>query len=1193
MTSKRKNKFITLDGNTAVARMAYQFSEVSAIFPITPSSSMGELFDLWSAQGRKNLFNETVDVVEMQSEAGVSGTIHGSLVAGALTTTFTASQGLLLMLPNMYKIAGELLPTVFHVAARSLAYQALSIFNDHSDVMATRATGFALLASATVQEAQDLAVIAHLASLESSIPFLHFFDGFRTSSEIKKIVDIDQKTLKFFLKKVEPFIKKFKDRALNPEHPSVRVGAENPDIYFQGRESVNQYYEKLVPIVIKYMQVFAQKTGRKYEPFEYFGSSKATKIIIAMGSGLETISETVKYLNKNTSEKVGVIKVKLYRPFSAKHFLEKLPKTVQKIAVLDKTKESGSLGEPLYLDISSVIGQSSKFKKVKVIGGRYGLSSKEFTPSMVKAVFDYLDQKARHDFVVGINDDVTHKSINYNKELDLQFKNRKSCKFWGYGSDGTVGASKSSIKIIAENTNLYTQAYFSYDSYKSGGVTISHLRFDKEAIHSEYLVHQADFIALHKKEYIAKYDILKGIKQNGIFLINSPWNSTELMSHLTQKMQATIKKKNISVYTIDAYKIAAELGLGNKINTVMQVAFFKLINILPEKKFLRLIKEALQKKYQSKGKNIVNLNLKCVDQTIPKIIKVDTSQKIKRYIPEQQALPKNACDGNCSCCSFAKDIVAPILKREGDDIPVSKILEHQTVPTGTTKLEKRGIANYIPKWIPEKCIQCGRCAMSCPHSAIRIKQIKKKDLKNAPKTFTTIPSNVAPNTEFRVQVYPEDCTGATVCGNCINQCPTGALVKQTITEARESGENENLEFFESLPDNNLEGANKFTVKGSQLITPLFEFSGACAGCGETPYVRLVTQLYGENMLIANATGCSSIWGATFPTTPYTTNKEGHGPAWGNSLFEDNAEYGYGFKIALDANRKMLKSQLKDLTTYKLSSALDKNLKKVLQLWESNDKEKARKSILNLEKDLEANLKTTKNSKLKTQIKKILNAKQFLSKKSVWIFGGDGWAYDIGFGGLDHVLASGQDLNVLVLDTEVYSNTGGQCSKSTPRGAIAKFAASGKKLAKKNLAMIFMTYGNIFVASVSLGANMQDTINVLKKAEEYNGPSIIIAYSPCIAHGIDMSNSIAEEKLAVDSGYWPLFHYDPSNLEKGEDPLVWHPSNHSKSFRDYLNNENRYRRLTREFPQEAKKLFKLAAKDAQHRQETYQKFETKK
>ncbi len=1191
MNKKQKNKFLIVDGNTAVARMAYQFSEVSAIYPITPSTSMGELFDLWSSQGKKNLFGETVSVVEMQSEAGVSGTIHGSLVAGAMTTTFTASQGLLLMLPNMHKMAGELLPTVFHVASRSLAYQALSIFNDHSDVMSARNTGFALLGSANVQEAQDFAVISHLASLESSIPFLHFFDGFRNSSEIKKIIDIDEKILKSLLKKVEPFIKKFKKRALNPENPSIKVGAKNPNIYFQGRESVNKYYDNLVPIVEKYMKLFAQKTGRKYEPFEYFGSPRAKKVIIAMCSGLETIEETVEYLNKNNKTKVGVLKVRLYRPFSAKHFLSKLPKTVEKIAVLDKTKESGSLGEPLYLDVSSLLGQNEKYKNVKIIGGRYGLSSKEFTPGMVKGVFDYLDQKAKHDFVVGIKDDVTNKSISYEENLDLGFKNRTACKFWGYGSDGTVGSCKDSIKIIGENTDFYTQAYFSYDSYKSGGVTVSHLRFGKNPIKSEYLVHEADFIALHKKEYIGKYDILKGIKKNGIFLINSPWKSDELMSHLTEEMQKIIKNKNINVYTIDANKIASSVGLGHRINTVMQVAFFKLSNLLPEKKALELIKKSIEKKFITKGQKIIDINKKCVDKSISEIIKVNTSQKITKSVPEKDALPKNLCNQNCSSYSFAKDIIAPIFKRDGNNIPVSKILEHSIVPTGTTKLEKRGIANYIPKWIPEKCIQCGRCAISCPHSSIRIKQIEKKNLKNAPKTFQTIKSNTDKNKEFRVQVYPEDCMGTKICGNCINQCPTGALEIQTIEEARKSGENKNREFFDDLPDNILAGADKFTVKGSQMITPLFEFSGACAGCGETPYVKLATQLYGENMIIANATGCSSIWGGTYPTTPYTKNKEGRGPAWANSLFEDNAEYGYGFKIAIDANRRILKSKIKKLSKHKIGVALKKSLEKMLRSW--NFEDKAKVAAIELREELKKSSQNIKGAEEKELLNKIIELEQFLIEKDVWIFGGDGWAYDIGFGGLDHVLASGKNLNVLVFDTEVYSNTGGQCSKATPRGAIAKFAASGKKLPKKNLGMIFMTYGNIFVGSVSLGANMQHTINVLKKAKEYKGPSIIIAYSPCIAHGIDMSNSIAEEKLAVDSGYWPLFYYDPEKIEKGEEPLVWSSNNKSKSFQDYLNNENRYKRLTREFPTEAKRLFKLAEEDSEFRNKTYQNFQNKK
>ncbi|HII30228.1 TPA: pyruvate:ferredoxin (flavodoxin) oxidoreductase [Candidatus Woesearchaeota archaeon] len=1161
-----KKQLEPVDGNTAATHIAYAFSDVAAIYPITPSSPMGEFADEWSSQGRKNVFGQAVDVIEMQSEGGAAGAIHGSLTAGALTTTFTASQGLMLMLPNMFKIAGELLPAVFHIAARSLACQSLSIFADHSDVMAVRGTGFAMLASASVQEVMDLATIAHLSAIEARVPFLQFFDGFRTSHEIQKIHLPDYESLKGLVDMKS--IAEFRAGALNPEHPMCKVGAENPDVYFQGRETANRFYNAVPGIVKKYMALIKERFGRAYKLFDYVGHPQAEGIVIAMASACETIDETVNYLNKK-GEKVGAIKVRLYRPFSVEDFTAAIPGTVKKIAVLDRTKEPGSGGEPLYLDVVDAL----KGKGITIIGGRYGLSSKEFTPAMVKAVFDHLNSKCTHNFTVGINDDVTHLSIPVGEDIDTTPEGTVQCKFWGLGSDGTVGANKNSIKIIGDATELNVQGYFEYDSKKSGGITVSHLRFGKSLIQSTYKLTSADLIALHNHSFIGKYDILKGIKQGGIFLINAPWPKGEVLKHLTRQMQETIINKRIRVYVIDAYRIAKEVGLGRRINTVMQVAFFKLINVMDTDKAITMIKEAIKKTYGKKGAEIVKENIAAVDNTLKALEEVPIPKSLDGVREHAEEHVLNSAD------PFIRNIVDKTMHLRGDEILVSQMTIDGAIPTGTTAVEKRGIANEVPKWIPENCIQCARCSFVCPHSAIRVKQINPSDLKNAPANFKTLKSNTI-NTKdlmFRVQVYPEDCVG---CGNCVEECPVKkkALVMRPIEEVRKEGENENMAFFENLPDNVTEGAPETTIKGTQFRKQLFEFSGACAGCGETPYLRLVTQLFGDRMIIANATGCSSIYGGTFPVIPYCKTKEGRGPAWANSLFEDNAEYGFGMRLAIDANRKQLRANIEKLLKTGTTSDLATALKKSLKLWDRVDDEAkaAAKQVVEL--------LPTAYSKVygesKPLLEKIMELKDYLVDKSVWIIGGDGWAYDIGFGGLDHVLAQGKNVNVLVLDTEVYSNTGGQASKATPLAAIARFAAAGKRLPKKNLALMMTTYGYIYVASVNMGANKAQLIKAMLEAEHYNGPSIIIAYSPCIMHGINMTKSQEVEKKASASGYWLLFRYNPELAKQGKNPFIWDSQEPSIKFRDYIMEGTRYSSLPLIIDKkEAERLYKKAEEAA--------------
>ncbi len=1168
-----KKVYEPIEGNTAATHIAYAFSEVAAIYPITPSSSMGELADAWSAKERKNLFGQVLNVIEMQSEGGAAGAVHGCLTAGALTTTFTASQGLMLMLPNMHKIAGEMLPTVFHVSARSLACQSLSIFGDHSDVMSARNTGFALIASGSVQEILDLATVAHLASLKSKVPFLQFFDGFRTSNEIQKVEMLSYETIGELLEM--EYVEDFRSRALNPERPMAKVGAQNPDVYFQGRETVNKYYEATPEIVQEYMDKLAAKIGRQYHLFDYVGAPDAEKILISMGSSIETIEETVNYLC-GQGEKVGAVKVRLYRPFSIDALKAAIPDSVKKIAVLDRTKEPGAIGEPLYLDVAVAL----KDKDVQIIGGRYGLSSKEFTPTMVKAVYDYLDAAASHDFTVGIEDDVTGKSIPLGEELDTEAKGTVRARFWGYGSDGTVGANKNTIKIIGDNSELNAQGYFQYDSKKSGGITISHLRFGKEIIQSPYLLKHVDFVALHKASYIGRYDILEGISEGGTFLLNSNWTADEVFENLTEDLQKTIIAKKIKVYNIDALKIAEKVGLGERISTVMQAAAFKLAKVLPEAEALKLIKDAIKKTFISKGENIVKMNWEAVDQAATALEEVPVPDKITKSAPTPQLIPDDAG-------IFAKEIIDPIMHFKGDDIKVSQMPYDGVIPTGTTCLEKRGVAPHVPHWIPENCIQCNQCSFVCPHATIRAKQVDPKDLENAPESFVTLKSTTKNerDLEFRIQVYIEDCVG---CGSCANTCPakTTALEMVPLEQEREAGEAEKALFFEALPDNDLDGVKRETLKGSQFLRPYFEFSGACAGCGETPYLRLATQFFGDRMVIANATGCSSIYGGTFPTIPYTKDKQGRGPTWANSLFEDNAEYGFGMRLAIDANRSQLFDYADRLLAAGTTPELTAALKESLELWESVETE-AKEAAVATKKALPGALSQA-SEKTKPLVAKIIELQDYFVDKSVWSIGGDGWAYDIGYGGLDHVLAMNRNVNVLVLDTEVYSNTGGQASKATPTGSVAKFASAGKRTKKKDLGMMAMTYGYVYVAAIAMGANMNQCLKAFLEAEAYPGPSLIIAYSPCINHGIDMSHTQQEEKLAVDTGYWILYRFNPELAKEGKNPLVLDSREPKLEYHDFLQNEIRYRTLVQQYPKEAEILFAQAAKEAKERYETYKK-----
>ncbi len=1175
-----EKKMLTIDGNTAAAHVAYAMSDVAAIYPITPSSPMGEIADAWAAHGRKNIFGQTLRVTEMQAESGAAGAVHGSLVAGALTTTFTASQGLLLMIPNMYKIAGELLPAVFHVSARAVAGHALSIFGDHSDVMATRQTGFALLASSSVQEVMDLGLVAHIAALKAKVPFLHFFDGFRTSHEIQKVEVIPYEEMA----KLAPWeaIEAFRRRAMNPDHPHLRGTAQNPDIYFQAKEAANRYYLAVPEIVAEAMKEVGELVGREYRPFDYVGAPDAERIIVAMGSACDVIEETVNYLNRH-GEKVGLIKVRLYRPWSSEHFLAVVPETAKKVAVLDRTKEPGALGEPLYQDVRTMAFGSPN--PPIIVGGRYGLGSKDFTPAMVRAVFDNLAQDAPQDhFTVGITDDVTGTSLPVGEEIDVAPEGTIQCKFWGLGADGTVGANKSAIKIVGDNTDLYAQGYFAYDAKKSGGITMSHLRFGKSPIQSPYLIKNADYIASHNPAFVHKYDLLAGIKDGGIFVLNCPWTGAELEKNLPAALRRTIAEKNLKFYTIDAVKIASEVGLGGRINMIMQTVFFKLAGVLPVEEAIERLKEAIEKTYGRKGEEVVRMNYAAVDAALDNLIEVE--------VPASWADASGAgTTGEAEVPEWVLKVMRPMELQEGDKLPVSAFSAELdgnydwtgpdgSFPTATSRYEKRGVAINVPEWDPDNCIQCNFCSFVCPHAAIRPALATDAELAGAPEEFVTVPARGKglEGLRFRVQVSVLDCTG---CGNCADICPgmkgNKALTMKPIATQLDPQVG-NWRFFERLPGHP-EKANADTVTGSQFLQPLFEFSGACPGCGETPYVKLATQLFGDRMLIANATGCSSIYGGSAPAVPYTVNREGRGPAWANSLFEDNAEYGFGMKLALEARRGRLASLVEEAR-----EKASPELRSAMEGWLAgmDDPKASREAGDRMASLLE------KEAGGDPLLDEILGMRDLFTKKSVWIIGGDGWAYDIGYGGLDHVLAMNKDVNVLVLDTEVYSNTGGQSSKATPTGSVAKFAASGKKTKKKDLGRMFMSYGYVYVASVAMGANMGQCLRAFREAESYPGPSIIIAYAPCINQGLKkgMGKSQAEEKLAVEVGYWPLYRYDPRLKTQGKNPFQLDSKEPSGDFHEFLMGEVRYSSLYQSFPEEAKKLHARLEEECRERHREY-------
>ena len=1165
---------MTVNGNFAAAHVAYAFSDVAAIYPITPSSDMGEYCDEWAAHGQKNIFGRPVRVAELQSEAGAAGAVHGSLVSGAFTTTFTASQGLLLKIPNMYKIAGELLPAVFHVSARSVAAHALSIFGDHSDVMAARQTGFAMLASSSVQENMDLALVAHLATIKARVPFVHFFDGFRTSHEIQKIDVIDYDEMAKLVDK--DAVAAFRARGLNPEHPELRGTAQNPDIYFQGREAANPYYLAVPEIVIETMKQVGELTGRHYKPFDYVGAEDAEHIIVSMGSSTDTIEETVNFLNAQGA-KLGLVKVRLYRPFSAKHLVEVIPSTVKRVAVLDRCKEPGSVGEPLYLDVQAALVETGR-DSIEVVGGRYGLSSKQFTPAMVKAIFDNLAQATpKNHFTVGIIDDVTNTSLEVKEDLDIAPKGLFSAKFYGLGSDGTVGANQNSIKIIGDETDMYAQGYFEYDSKKSGGITISHLRFGHTPIKAPYLVSQPDLVACHNPSYVTRYDMLEGIKDGGVFLLNSPWSLEQMETELPAHVKRTIAEKKLRFYNIDAVAIAAEIGLGGRINTILQASFFQIANVIPPADALRFIKDAIFQSYGDKGDKIVNMNYAAVDSATSHLVEVE--------YPASWAEATEAAATVEPTIPFVDEIVRPVQSLKGNDLPVSAFTPDGIMPTGTTAYEKRGIAINVPNWIPENCIQCNQCSFVCPHAVIRPFLATEEDLEGAPEEFVTLKGvgRDLADLRYRIQISPLDCTG---CGNCAQVCPAKekALVMEPLAN-HAVVQDENWDFAMSLPNRGAHIAPN-NVKGSQFKQPLFEFSGACAGCGETAYIKLATQLFGDRMMIANATGCSSIYGGSAPTCPYTKNEFGHGPSWANSLFEDNAEFGFGMNLAQEARR----SQLAEMMAELLDQEIPADLKEALQRWidNLNDAEVTRETAATIKELLPAAIEQTSGD-LQEVLKSILANADILVKKSIWIIGGDGWAYDIGYGGLDHVLASGADVNVLVLDTEVYSNTGGQASKSTPTGAVAKFASSGKRTRKKDLGMMAMSYGYVYVATVAMGANRNQLMKAMIEAESYDGPSLIIAYSPCINHGIDMSLSVEESKNAVECGYWNLYRFDPRKEAAGENPFTLDSKEPDyEKFQGYLKSQVRYSRLARQFPEHAEELYAQAEADVRRRYNGYKR-----
>ncbi|RLD09719.1 MAG: pyruvate:ferredoxin (flavodoxin) oxidoreductase [Chlamydiae bacterium] len=1166
-------KKVCMDGNAAAAHVAHATNEVIAIYPITPSSPMGEISDAKSAADTPNIWGTIPSVVEMQSEGGASGAVHGALTSGALTTTFTASQGLLLMIPNMFKIAGELTSTVFHVSARSIACQALSIFGDHSDVMATRSTGFAQLCSGSVQEVMDFALISQAATLESRIPFIHFFDGFRTSHEIKKVEVLDYDDMKAMIN--DDLVLAHRNRGLTPDRPVLRGSSQNPDVYFQGRETVNKYYEATPAIVQKAMDNFAKIVGREYKLFDYIGHPEAERVVVMMGSGADAMHETIDYLVAK-GEKVGMIKVRLFRPFSIKDMIDAFPKTVKSIATLDRTKEPGSIGEPLYEDVRTAIGETMEVDKSKfnvwptIVGGRYALGSKEFSASMCKAVLDNLKaDKPKNHFTVGINDDVTNTSIEVDNSFHAEDESTYSAMFYGLGSDGTVGANKNSIKIIGDNTDNYAQGYFVYDSKKAGAVTVSHLRFGKNIIRSSYLITKADFLACHNSSFLEKYDMLKNIKEGGTFLLNSMFNADELWATLPAEVQKQIIDKKLKVYTIDGLKIAGEIGLGSRINVIMQTAFFNISKVIDEKLAIEKIKEAIKKTYGSKGEKIVSMNCEAVDKALNGIEEVEIPDSPTSSTHIHAAVPETAP-------KFIKDLTGQIIEGKGDDVPVSVMPDDGSFPTGTTKYEKRNIAVEIPVWDNNVCIQCGLCSFVCPHAAIRIKAYDPDCLNDAPETFKSVDAKGGPalkGKKFTVQIAPEDCTG---CGACIEICPAKnkeiegkKAINMELQAPLRVNEVKNYDFFLNIPDPPASIMNRATVKGSQFSRALFEYSGACAGCGETPYVKLMTQLFGDRMLVANATGCSSIYGGNLPTTPYTTRDDGRGPAWSNSLFEDNAEFGLGMRLTVDKFTEFAN----ELVDKCLASDKCTDIQPLLS--EIKDADQSTQDLIEAQRARIAELKEKISGNDCKICKQLASVADYLVKKSVWIVGGDGWAYDIGYGGLDHALASGRNINVLVLDTEVYSNTGGQMSKATPLAAVAKFAAGGKPLPKKDLGMMAMTYGNVYVAKIAMGANPAQTVKAFVEAEAHEGPSLIIAYSHCIAHGINMTKGMNQQKKAVASGSWPLYRFNPALAAEGKNPLTFESKDPSLPYEEYAYSENRFRTLKAKNPEHAAVLMEHA------------------
>lgn len=1176
-----KRPIITVDGNEAVALVAHKINEVIAIYPITPSSNMGEHADAWSAAGETNIWGTVPLVIEMQSEGGAAGAVHGALQTGALTTTFTASQGLLLMIPNMYKIAGELTPVVFHVSARTLAAHALSIFGDHSDVMSARTTGFALLSSSSVQEAHDFALISQAASLEARVPFLHFFEGFRVSHEVNKIEQLTVDDMRSMLD--EDSIQAHRARALSPDRPVLRGSAQNPDVFFQARETVNPYYQACPDIVQKWMDKFAAQVGRQYHLFEYEGHPEAERVIVAIGCGADTAIETAKFLNEH-GERLGVVKVHLYRPFSMQHFIKAIPATTKVIAVLDRTKEPGAAGEPLYKDVVTAINEArslglAPFHEIPlIIGGRYGLSSKEFTPAMVKGLFDEMQQvHPKNHFSLGIHDDVSHTSIDFDPSFSIENPDTVRAVFFGLGADGTVGANKNSIKIIGEETDNYAQGYFVYDSKKSGAITISHLRFGPRPIRAPYLINESNFVACHQFSFLERYDILKYAAPGAVFLLNSIYPVDKVWEHLPQEVQDVIIQKKLRFFVIDGYKVAEETGMGQRINTIMQTCFFAISGVLPREQAIASIKDAIRKTYSKRGEAVVQRNFAAVDQTLANLHEVKVPSQVTGAIRQRDPVPANAPE-------FVRDVLGRIIAGEGDDLPVSAFSPDGTFPTATSRWEKRNIALEIPVWEPDICIQCGKCVFVCPHAVIREKVFEPAYLENAPETFLHADARWKefPEMEYTLVVSPEDCTG---CALCIEACPakdktqTGrkAINMAPQPPIRER-ENANWEFFLSLPEVDRTKINIGTVKNSQLLQPLFEFSGACAGCGETPYLKLLSQLFGDRTIVANATGCSSIYGGNLPTTPWAKNADGRGPAWSNSLFEDNAEFGLGMRLTLDKQNEYARELLLQLVEMVGEQLVDA----ILHADQSDEA-----GIL-AQRERVAQLKKRLSDLDDSRARDLLSIADSLVKKSVWIVGGDGWAYDIGFGGLDHVLSMGRNVNLLVLDTEVYSNTGGQASKSTPRAAVAKFAAQGKSLPKKDLGLIAMAYGYIYVARIAFGANDQQTLRTFMEADAYDGPSLIIAYSHCIAHGYDLVKGLDQQKLAVQSGFWPLYRFNPALSEAGQNPLTIDSKPPSVSFEDYAYNETRYRMLLQTDESRAEALMKLANEDVKSRWELYQK-----